>query len=74
MIFEPTHKNDDSFLYEEDLTTDQRKDYEPSINRGKHRFVAQRAKLNLDWDSNEIQQWRLDIERLTKPHNTLNDW
>ena len=49
MIFEPTHKNDDSFLYEEDLTTDQRKDYEPSINRGKHRFVAQRAKLNLDW-------------------------
>lgn len=62
MIFEPTHKNDDSFLYEEDLTTDQRKDYEPSINRGKHRFVARRAKLNLDWDSNEIHQWRLDIE------------
>lgn len=74
VIFEPTHKSDDSFLYEEDLTTDQRKDYEPSINRGKHRFVARRAKLNLDWNSNEIHQWRLDIERLTKPHNTLNDW
>ena len=56
------------------LIKDQRKDYEPTVNRGKHRFVAKQIELNIDWNGNEIQQWRADIERLTRSHDNLEDW
>lgn len=74
VIFGPTYSNDGDFLYEADLFTDQRKDYEPTVNRGKHRFVAKRADLKIDWNSDVIHKWRSDIERLTRPHDTLDDW
>ena len=39
------------------------RDYEPTVNRGKNtRFVAKQIELNIDWNGNEIQQWRADIE------------
>lgn len=74
VIFQCSYSKKGDFLYEADLITDQRKDYEPTVNKGKHRFVAQRADLKIDWNSDEILQWRSDIERLTRPHDTLGDW
>lgn len=74
VIFDCTYSKNDDFLYEADLITDQYKDYEPTVNKGKHRFVAKRAELKIDWNSDEIQQWRSDIERLTRSHGTLEDW
>jgi hypothetical protein len=74
VIFDCAYSKDVDFLYEADLITDQRKDYEPTVNRGKHRFVAKRAELKIDWNSDEIHQWRSDIERLTRSHATLEDW
>ncbi|HCO6571626.1 hypothetical protein JEX04_17510 [Escherichia coli] len=62
VIFDYTDNKNDDFLYEADLIKDQRKDYEPTVNRGKHRFVAKQIELNIDWNGNEIQQWRADIE------------
>lgn len=74
VIFDYTDNKNDDFLYEADLIKDQRKDYEPTVNRGKHRFVAKQIELNIDWNGNEIQQWRADIERLTRSHDNLEDW
>lgn len=74
VFFNTTRGDDDNFLYEADLITDQRKDYEPSINRGKHRFVATSAKLHIDWGSEEVQQWRHDVERLSKSPDSLAGW
>ncbi|HGM6766195.1 hypothetical protein V6X42_06305 [Serratia marcescens] len=74
VIFDCTYSKNDDFLYEADLITDQRKDYEPTVNKGKHRFVAKKAELKIDWNSDEIHEWRSDIERLTRSHDTLDDW
>ena len=74
VFFNTTRNDNDSFLYEADLITDQRKDYEPTINRGKHRFVATSAELQIDWGSEEVQQWRHDVERLSKSPDTLAGW
>lgn len=74
VIFDYTDNKNDDFLYEADLIKDQRKDYEPTVNRGKHRFVAKQIELNIDWNGNEIQQWRADIERLTRSHDNLEGW
>lgn len=65
---------DGDFLYEADLITDQRKDYEPTVNRGKHRFAAIEADLHIDWFGAEVQQWRADVERLSEMPNTLAGW
>ena len=74
VYFTPTHRGDDSFLYEADLIKDHGKDYEPTINQGKHRFVARSAGLNIDWGSEEVQHWRYDVERLSKTPDTLAGW
>lgn len=74
VFFDATSDKNTQYLYEADLITDQRKDYEPSVNRGKHRFISKRARLLVDWNSDEIQQWRSDIVRLKKSPDTLSDW
>lgn len=57
-----------------DLIMDKGKDYEPTVNRGKHRFVANSAAIQIDWNSDETQQWRSDIERLSRSPDTLSGW
>ncbi|MBP7818248.1 MAG: hypothetical protein KA085_19180 [Phenylobacterium sp.] len=74
VIFEPRSKNDDNFLYEADLLMDGRKDYDPTINRGKCGFVACMAETRIDWNSDETVQWRSDIDRLSRSPNTLTGW
>jgi len=73
VYFKPTYSMDD-FLYEADLFTDQNRDYLPVLNRGKHRFAAEAALLNIEWHSDEIQQWRSDVERLRITSDTLSYW
>ena len=63
-----------SYLYEADLITDQRKDYEPSVNRGKRRFAATRADLHIDWSDDQVQQWLADTVRLSETPDTLAGW
>lgn len=74
VIFQQTYKKDGEFLYEADLIMDRGKDYEPTVNKGKHRFVAQSATMLIDWNSDEVPQWRLDIERLSRSPETLAGW
>lgn len=74
VLFDYTYAKEGKFLYEADLITDQRKDYEPTVNRGKHRFVARFADIQIDWDSAETVQWRSDIDRLSKSPDTLTAW
>lgn len=50
------------------------KDYEPSVNKGKHRFVAYSAAMQIDWNSDETLQWRSDINRLSRSPDTLTGW
>ena len=74
VIFDHTYKKDGEFLYEADLIMDQRKDCGPTVNKGKHRFVASCAVIQIDWNSEEIMQWRFDIERLSRSPDTLSCW
>lgn len=74
VIFDYTYKKDGEFLYEADLIMDHGKDYEPTVNRGKHRFVASLAAIQIDWNSNETRQWRSDIKRLSNSPDTLSGW
>lgn len=74
VFFRPTYAKDGQFLYEADLIMDQGKDYEPTVNRGKHRFVAESANIQIDWNSAETLQWRCDIDRLSKSPDTLTAW
>jgi hypothetical protein len=74
VFFKHTYEKDGEFLYEADLLMDQRKDYEPTVNKGKHRFVADSAAIQIDWNSDETQQWRSDIERLSRSPDTLSGW
>ncbi len=74
VFFDYTYEKDGEFLYEADLIMDKGKDYEPTVNRGKHRFVANSAAIQIDWNSDETQQWRSDIERLSRSPDTLSGW
>lgn len=74
VIFGPIYGKDEEFLYEADLITDQRKDYEPTINRGKRRFGARAATIEVDWHCDEARQWRLDVARLSQSPDTLTGW
>lgn len=74
VLFYTTNKKDGEFLYEADLIMDQGKDYKPGVNRGKHRFVAESATMQIDWNSDETQQWRSDIDRLSRSPDTLTGW
>lgn len=74
IVFRQTYKKDVECLYEADLIMDRGKDYEPTVNKGKHRFVAELAEMLIDWNSDEVQQWRLDIERLSRSPETLVGW
>lgn len=73
VYFKTTNSIDD-FLYEADLFTDQNRDYLPVVNRGKHLFTAEVALLDIEWHSDEIQQWRSDVERLRITSDTLSYW
>jgi len=73
VYFTPTYSADD-FLYEADLFTDQSRDYLPVLNRGKRLFTAEVALLDIEWHSDEIQQWRSDVERLRITSDTLSYW
>lgn len=73
--FEPVHRDGETFLYEADLFRDQGKDYEPTVNHGKHRFGAQSVWLQIDWSSDEVAQWHSDIQRLSTPApDSLEGW
>lgn len=74
VIFRQSYKKDSDFLYEADLIMDQRKDYEPTVNKGKHGFLADAAHLQIEWSSEELEQWRSDVDRLSKSPETLNSW
>lgn len=74
VIFRHQYNKDGDFLYEADLTMDGRKDYEPSVNKGKHRFMADSAAMRIDWNSDETLQWRSDIDRLSRSPDTLTGW
>jgi hypothetical protein len=74
VIFDYTHQKDGELHYEADLIKDKGKDYEPTVNMGKHWFVAKAAALRIDWNSDETQQWRSDIERLSRSPDTLSGW
>jgi len=74
VVFDRTYGENGEILYEADLIMDQRKDYEPTVNKGKHRFAACYATIRADWHSEEIMQYRSDIERLSKSPDTLRDW
>ena len=74
VFFDQTYQTESEFLYVADLIMDNGKDYEPTVNMGKHRFVAQSATMQIDWNSDETQQWRSDIERLSRSPDTLSSW
>jgi hypothetical protein len=74
VVFQPSYSKDDDFLYEADLITDQRKDYEPTVNRGKHRFKAWRAYIEVDWNGDECRQGQADVARLSRSADTLTGW
>jgi len=74
VIFDYTYNESETFLYEADLFMDQRKDYEPTLNKGKHKFILKKAEIKIDWEDDEMNLWRSDIKRLTRPHVTLEDW
>lgn len=75
VVFDITYKNDGKFLYEADLIKDHGKDYQPTVNAGKHLFVATSVDMQIGWNSDETLQWRSDIDRLSKsPPDTLTGW
>lgn len=73
-FFRQTYSKEGEFLYEADLIMDQRKDYEPTVNKGKHRFVAECVDIQIEWHSNEVRQWQADLDRISKVPGTLSDW
>lgn len=74
VIFQPQAQDDGDFLYEADLFMDDRKDYEPTFNKGKRQFVTRQAETRGDWTSDEMVQWRSDIERLANAPDALPGW
>ncbi|MHC1677792.1 hypothetical protein [Stenotrophomonas maltophilia] len=74
VYFDAAHRDEASFLYEADFIRDQGKDYEPSVNFGKSRFVAKMAWLKIDWGSEEVAQWRSDAHRLSTTPKSLTSW
>lgn len=81
LFFQPNYSAKEEFCYEAELITDQRKDYEPSINRGIHQFRLERFTLSLT-DVAQIEHWfkyvfpvlRHETERLKMEHETLEQW
>ena len=53
---------------------DQGKDYEPTVNKGKHGFVADSVDMRFDWYIEGGPQWQSDIEQLSSLPNTLAGW
>lgn len=74
VVFDYSYKKDIEFLYEADLIMDRGKDYEPTVNKGKHPFVAQSAAIQIDWNGSEANQWRSDLARLSQSPATLTEW
>ena len=74
IYFDVPYANNRELLYEADLIMDRRKDYEPSVNKGKHWFAAESANMFIDWNGDEIRQWRSDVDRLSRTPETLSGW
>jgi len=74
VFFKPVYGNDCEYHYEADLFTDQSRDYEPTINRGKHKFVAEVAELNIEWNTEIVHKWEKDIKRLSFLPDSLCEW
>lgn len=73
--FDSVHRDSESFLYEADLIRDQGKDYEPTVNLGKHRFAAKSVWLQIEWSSDEVAQWYSDAQHLSiADPDSLEEW
>lgn len=79
IIFSPSES--DNWLYEADLWEDVRKDYEPAVNKGRHKFSASEAMINvadseelLSWMNKSYIPWTQKLSRITRPHSTLPEW
>ncbi len=72
---------EDDWIYEADLFMDGRKDYHPTINRGKSKFGGVDARINkldpdeiLNWVNEGYLLWVDEISRISQPHSTLLEW
>lgn len=74
IFFDVPSTKDRELLYEADLTQDGRKDYEPSINKGKRWFAATRADLMIDGNGEEFGVWLADLDRLLRMPGNLSEW
>lgn len=74
IIFDVSYREGESYIYEAELIKDQRKDYMPSVNHGKRSFLATRAEMYVDWNCEEVDQWRFDLDRLSVRPETLEGW
>ena len=74
MAFHEAYKDDHEVLYEADLIKDKGKDYEPTINVGKRPFAADFAAISIEWDGEDMAQWRADLQRLAQSPKTLAEW
>ena len=74
VYFDPVYSLDGVVLYEADLIMDQGKDYEPTVNKGRHKFMAQRAFMQVDWHDDEVRGWQSDVARLSYQPETLSEW
>ena len=79
LIFSPVYSGD--CIYEADLLMDGRKDYDPTINKGKHGFQADSIRVETvrpdtiaDWLLDVYRTWQTDLDYLSLPHETLDDW
>lgn len=69
------------WIYEANLIMDGRKDYEPPINRGKHKFCVRSARINvynstgmLEFVNDNYIPWEEQLYRCGLPHATLAEW
>lgn len=79
MNFMPTRESE--FVYEADLFTDQRKDYDPVVNRGRRRFDVENLKLTFygkrmmcDWISEAYPTVKEHAELLGPVRADLISW
>lgn len=68
MNFMPTEKCE--FIYEADLFTDQRKDYDPVINRGRRRFDVENLELTF-YGKRTMCDWVAEAYPIVKEHAEL---
>lgn len=81
IFYHSTSKDDDDYVYENDLFMDGAKDYHPTRNLGKHRFTGKSVHLRmtdptelLAWVNDSYLPWTESLLRLSHPHSTLEEW